>query len=188
MKKGKVVILSGPSGVGKGTVRGLLDMEKMNMVNSVSMTTRDPREEDIEGVTYYFVTPERFEQAIENDELLEYAGYGKKAYGTPRKMLEEVTARGQNILLEIEVNGARQVMEKIPDAVSIFLVPPQMDDLKSRLEGRGSEKEEEIQTRLDIAKSELEQKDLYDYVVVNDNAERAAREIEDIVLKASGTK
>lgn len=182
MKKGKIFILSGPSGVGKGTVRSMLDMEALNMVNSVSMTTRDPREGETDGVSYYFVTPERFEQAVKNNELVEHNGHFSKAYGTPRKPMEENLANGVNVLLEIEVNGAAKVMEQYPEAVSIFLAPPAIEELPGRIEHRGSqESPEEIADRLAKAALEIQEKDKFKYCVVNDVLEDAVAQVTGIM-------
>lgn len=177
-KKGKIFILSGPSGVGKKTVRELLDLNALHTVNSVSWTTRDPRVEDIEGVTYHFVTPEEFEAMRAQDGFVESAGFSKSAYGTPKAPLENWIDQGTNVLLEIEVKGAAQVMKKYPEAVSIFLVPPTFDDLRKRLTGRKSgEDEEEIARRLETAKAEMALKDQYQHCVVNDTPQRAADEM-----------
>jgi guanylate kinase len=182
MSKGKVFVLSGPSGVGKGTVRAKLDFEKLNLVNSVSYTTRSPRPGEIPGVNYYYVSEQEFQKAIEEDAFLEYAGYGPKAYGTPKAPIEKWISEGKNVLLEIEVNGAKQVMSKMPECDSIFLVPPAMEDLRKRLCGRNSENPEQIEQRLAIAQKELQEKDCYRHIVVNRDVDQAAKEIEAIIL------
>lgn len=188
MSEPKIIVLSGPSGVGKGTIRKMLDMDALNLVNSVSWTTRDPRPEDIEGVTYHFVSQDEFQKNIDEDGFVEHAGYTNNAYGTPKKQLEDWMAQGKNVLLEIEVNGAKQVMEKYPEAVSIFLVPPTIEDLRKRLIGRKSEDEAKIQARLETAEKELAQKDNYQYQVVNDDAEGAAKEVADIIQSCTNGK
>lgn len=180
-KKGLIFILSGPSGVGKGTVRKKLNMEKLNMLNSVSLTTRDPRDGEKDGIDYHFVTPETFQKAIDSDAFLEHAGYLKKAYGTPKAPLEEAIGRGQNMLLEIEVNGAHTVMKKKPEAISIFLVPPTLEELVRRITGRNQNTAEEIEGRMKRAKEEMKFKDDYDYVVVNDDADECAARVQQIM-------
>lgn len=181
MSEAKLIILSGPSGVGKKTVRELLDLDALNLVNSVSWTTRDPREEDIEGVTYHFVTPEEFEANVARDGFVEHAGFDKHAYGTPKEPLENWLKEGRNVLLEIEVNGAEQVMAKYPQAESIFLIPPTIEELKKRLIGRNSESEESVRTRLETAEREMGLQSRYRHVVVNDDPQRAADEIAAII-------
>lgn len=183
MTQPKIIILSGPSGVGKRTVRELLDLDQLNLVNSVSWTTRQPRAEDIEGVTYHFVTPEEFEENVKSNGFIEYAGFADHAYGTPRKALEDWLKEGKNVLLEIEVNGAKQVMEQYPQAESIFLVPPSLEELKSRLTGRNTEDEETVRKRLERADEEMALQNQYNHVVVNDDAKRAADEVAAIIAK-----
>ncbi len=181
----RIYILSGPSGVGKRTIRENLDMDALNMVNSVSWTTRDPRPEDIEGVTYHFATPEEFEKAADNDEFAEHAGFADHAYGTPRSEIEKNRKAGRNVMLEIEVQGAKQVMNNYPEAVSIFLVPPTLEDLENRLRSRSTESEEAIQARLARAREEMAMQGEYQYVVVNDDAQRAADEVASIIRKTA---
>ncbi|MBR0137770.1 MAG: guanylate kinase [Erysipelotrichaceae bacterium] len=175
MKKGLLIIFSGPSGVGKGTVRKLfMDDPELNLAYSISMTSRAPREGEKEGVDYYYVTKERFQEAIDNDEMLEYAQFVGNFYGTPRKAVEEQREQGKNVILEIEVDGAQQVMRKCPDALSIFLIPPSMEELENRIRGRKTETEEVIQERLTKARKEMKTVDKYKYVVCNDDAQLAA--------------
>lgn len=186
MKQGTIFILSGPSGVGKKTVRELLDFDALNLVNSVSWTTRQPREEDIEGVTYHFVSQEEFEANKAKGGFVESAGYADHAYGTPKAPMEAWVQQGINVMLEIEVKGAQQVMDQYPQAVSIFLMPPSVESLKSRLTGRGSgESEREIAKRLARAEEEMQLQDKYQHVVINDDAKRAADEVARIVREAS---
>lgn len=184
-KKANIVILSGPSGVGKRTIREKLDFDDLNMVNSISWTTRAPRKEDIEGVTYHFATPQEFDDAVKNDAFAEYARFANNAYGTPRSEIDKNITEGRNVMLEIEVNGAKQVMDKYPDALSIFLVPPTAEDLVSRLRGRGTEDEAAIAARLEQAKTEMALKDNYKHVVVNDDPDRAASEVAEIIRKSA---
>jgi guanylate kinase len=184
MKKGMLIIYSGPSGVGKGTIMGkLMPMEDLRLVSSVSMTTRKPREGEVEGVNYFYVTKKRFREAIRNDELLEYAEYVKNYYGTPREYVEKQLKKGNNVVLEIEVQGARQVMEKMKDHVSIFITPPSMEELERRILGRKSETPETLALRIETAKKEMEQTGIYDYVVCNDDLDVAVEEVRQIILK-----
>lgn len=184
MKKGIIVILSGPSGVGKGTVRTFLMKDKsLNLEFSVSMTTRKPRVGEVNGKDYFFVSKEKFDEAVKNDELLEYADFVEHSYGTPKKYVEKLLDEGKNVLLEIDTNGACQVMNKCnsSDYVSIFLVCENFDELERRIRGRKSETEEVIQERLKKAKKELLLEKYYQHVVLNDKPERAAKEIATII-------
>lgn len=175
MKRGLLIILSGPSGVGKGTIRKLFfDREELNLAFSISMTTRNSRNGEIDGKDYYFVSKERFEEAISNDELLEYAEFVGNYYGTLLSEVNRLRDEGKNVLLEIEVEGAKQVIQKVPDALSIFLVPPSMDELRRRIEGRKTESAEIIQERLDKAMREMELMNNYKYVVCNEDPQKAA--------------
>ena len=184
MKKGILVILSGPSGVGKGTVRSyLIKDQSLNLCFSVSMTTRRPRPGEIDGKDYFFVSNERFEEAIKNGELLEYATFVEHSYGTPKNYVDELINEGKNVLLEIDTSGACQVMEKCKDEpyVSVFLVCQSLEELEKRIRGRKSEPEEVIRDRLEKAKKELLLESKYQHVVLNDNPERAATEIANII-------
>ena len=185
MEKGTLIILSGPSGVGKGTVRKILEnLEGMSFYFSVSMTTRAPRPGEVPGKDYIYVSKEEFDRYIEKGNFLEWAEFVGNRYGTPRDIAESYLNKGVDVLLEIETRGAKQVIAKCPDALSIFLVPPSMDALEARIRGRSTEDEETIRRRLDRARSELELASQYKRVVVNDDAERAAKEIRDIILSA----
>ena len=180
--KGKLFILSGPSGVGKGTVReSILANNKINLTYSISMTTRQPRQGEIDGVHYYFVTKEVFEEAIKNDEFLEHAQFVGNYYGTKKSTVNEMLEKGQNVLLEIEVQGAKQVMEKCPEAITIFMVPPSLEELEARIRGRRSEPEDVIQERLGKAKREMGLKDNYQYNLVNDSIDAASEKIKNII-------
>ena len=182
--KGKLVVISAPSGCGKGTIlRGLfeLDKEEKSFVLSISMTTRQPRQGEIDGVHYYFVTKEFFEEAIKNDEFLEYAQFVGNYYGTKKSTVNEMLEKGQNVLLEIEVQGAKQVMKKCPEAITIFMVPPSFEELEARIRGRRSEPEDIVQQRLSKARSEMELRKNYKYVVTNDTVENASQAIIDII-------
>jgi guanylate kinase len=175
MAKGLLIVISGPSGVGKGTViKKFVDDPELKLAFSVSMTTRQKRAGEVEGVNYYYVTDEEFQKARENGELLECAQFVGNWYGTPLAEVERLRNEGKNVLLEIEVNGCRQVKNKVPDALTIFIVPPDMDELERRIRGRATEPEEIVQERLAKAQKEMEMIDQYKYVICNDDADLAA--------------
>ena len=180
MSKGKLVVISGASGVGKGTVLGIMMKKREDLKFSVSATTRAPRPSETHGVHYYFVTKEQFEEMIASGQMLEYSAHAANYYGTPRAQAEEKMATG-SVLLDIEPNGARQVKKAAPDAVLIFIMPPSMEELERRLRGRGYTPEDQIAMRLVRAVWEMEQRHWYDHVVVNDDAERCADEILKII-------
>ncbi|WP_369902971.1 guanylate kinase [Bacillus manliponensis] len=181
-KRGLLIVLSGPSGVGKGTVRKeLFSQENTNLQYSISMTTRKPREGEVDGVDYFFRTKEEFEEMIRNDQLLEWAEFVGNYYGTPIEYVEQTLEQGKDVFLEIEVQGALQVKKAFPEGVFIFLAPPSLSELKNRIVGRGTETEEVIQNRLTVAKEEIEMMDAYDYVVENDEVELACERIHAIV-------
>lgn len=175
MNKGLLIIISGPSGVGKGTIRSfLMNDELLKLVYSISMTTRTPREGEVNGKDYIFTSKEKFEQAIGQGELLEWAEFVGNYYGTPLSVVEDLRNQGINVLLEIEVQGAMQVREKCPDALSIFIIPPNMEELEKRIRGRHSEAEEIVQQRLAKAAGEMKMIKDYKYVVCNDDPQLAA--------------
>lgn len=176
MGEGKLIVLSGASGVGKGTVLNQMMKLRKDLSLSVSATTRPPRPAEQEGVHYYFVTPERFREMIENDELLEYDAHMGSCYGTPRKQLEEKRSHGP-VILDIDPKGARIVKEKIPEAILVFIMPPSPAELERRLRGRSDTSEEQIRLRLQRAEWEMDQRGWYDHVVVNDDVRRCAGEI-----------
>ncbi len=180
-ESGILFVLSGPSGVGKGTVRKRLFEEKTDLEYSISMTTREKRPGEKEGVDYFYRTKEEFERMIANNELLEYAKYVNNYYGTPRAFVEETLAKGKDVFLEIEVQGAMQVKENFPEGVFIFLFPPSLDELKYRIESRGTETEELVINRLKEARKEIEMMHFYDYVVVNDDVDQAVERIKAII-------
>ncbi|UCZ51789.1 guanylate kinase [Bacillus shivajii] len=180
-EKGLLIVLSGPSGVGKGTVCGALRQHDTHIQYSVSATTRNPRQGEEDGVNYFFKSKEEFERMIENNELLEWAQYVDNYYGTPRNYVEETLAQGKDVILEIEVQGALQVKETFPEGVFIFLMPPSLKELRSRIEGRGTETKDLIDSRMTIAKDEIDLMDKYDYVVENDEVESAVERIKSIV-------
>ena len=182
MRKGKLVVISGTSGVGKGTVLGIMMKKDPNLSFSVSATTRDPRPGEEDGVHYYFITKEKFETMIQGGEFLEYDAHMANYYGTPRAQAEEKMQHG-SVLLDIDPNGARQVKTAAPEAVLVFITPPSMEELERRLRGRGDTPEDQIKLRLERAVWELEQKEWYDHVVVNDDAERCAEEILKIIAE-----
>ncbi len=176
MKKGKLVVISGPSGVGKGTVLGIMLKKRADFIFSVSATTRSPRPGEEDGVHYYFITKERFEEMIAQGEFLEYDAHAKNYYGTPRAQAEEKQSRG-TVLLDIEPAGAKQVKSAAPEAVLIFVMPPSVEELERRLRSRGDTPEDQIQLRMERAVWEMEQRHWYDHVVVNDDENRCAEEI-----------
>ncbi|MGY3815407.1 guanylate kinase [Globicatella sulfidifaciens] len=181
-QRGLLIILSGPSGVGKGTVRAAIFKDnKFNYVYSVSATTRQSRPGEVDGVDYYFVSKEQFKQYIEEDALLEYAEYVGNYYGTPIQKIEENLAAGNDVFLEIEVQGALKVRERMPEGIFIFLAPPSLDELKSRITGRGTDREDVILERMQMAKEEIEMMQHYDYVVVNDTVEHAVEKVNAII-------
>lgn len=184
MHKGLLIILSGPSGVGKGTIRKYFEKdERLNLVYSTSMTTRKPRDGEVDGKDYFFTSKENFQEAIKKGELLEYAEFVGNFYGTPLSEVERLRNEGKNVLLEIEVQGALQVQEKCPDAISIFIIPPSMEELEKRIRGRKSEPEEIIQQRLSKAANEMKMVPNYKYIVCNDDPKLAAELIETVVLR-----
>ena len=181
-QRGLLIILSGPSGVGKGTVRAAIFKDnKFNYVYSVSATTRQRRPGEVDGVDYYFVSKEQFKQYIEEDALLEYAEYVDNYYGTPIQKIEENLAAGNDVFLEIEVQGALKVRERMPEGIFIFLAPPSLDELKSRITGRGTDREDVILERMQMAKEEIDMMQHYDYVVVNDTVEHAVDKVNAII-------
>ncbi len=188
-KRGVLLVVSGPSGVGKGTVmKKLFEMDN-NLYFSVSATTRAPRPGEIDGVHYKFKTREEFEHDIEIGEMLEYAQFSGNYYGTPKSAVEEKLSEGKDVVLEIETQGARNVKKVFPKAVLVYILPPSIDMLRERLIGRQTEDEETVNRRLHTAYSELhEAPELYDYFVVNDMVENCAVKIEDIIEGARCSK
>ena len=175
MKKGLLIVFSGPSGVGKGTIRELfINRKELNLAFSISMTTREPRPNEVDGRDYFFVSEEEFARHVENDGFLEYAEFVGNRYGTPKEQVEQLRQQGKNVLLEIEVQGANQVQKSVPDALSIFIVPPSFEELERRIRGRSTEAEEIIQQRLAKASRELETMGQYKYIICNDDPILAA--------------
>lgn len=182
-KKGLLVVYSGFSGVGKGTIMKEMLKREETFRLSVSATTRAPRPGEVDGREYYFITKEKFLKMIDNDEFLEYAQYADNYYGTPKKAVEDMLNEGYNVFLEIEVQGGLQIMEKCPDCLSIFIVPPSLEVLEQRLRGRGTETEEVIEKRMKAALVEQEYTSRYDFVVENDIVEKTVDDIINIVKK-----
>ncbi len=179
--KKKLFVISGSSGVGKGTVlKGFLNKHPEFML-SISCTTRKPRKGEIDGVNYFFLSKDDFQDCIANNKFLEWAEFAGNFYGTKKKYIEQCLTDGKDVILEIETNGALQVKEKMPEAVLIFIAPPSLEALESRLRGRHTEDEAAIQKRLNEVKKELESAKKYDYNVVNDDLEKAISELEQII-------
>lgn len=182
MKKGLLIILSGPSGAGKGTLLAEVKKQGFEFALSISVTTRAPRENEIDGVHYFFKSKEEVIEMQKNDELLESKiVFGNNIYGTSKKFVEENLAAGKNVVLEIDTEGALEVKSKIPDSVMVFIVPKSLDILYNRLAGRGTEKEEQIAKRFGNAKKEIAQATNYDYILINDSIEKCANEFIEII-------
>ena len=177
----KLYVVSGSSGVGKGTVLKGFMAKHPDFMLSISCTTRKPREGEIDGVNYFFLSKEDFMKSVEEDKFLEWAEFAGNCYGTKKKFIKQCLDNGMNVILEIETNGALQVKKKMPEAVLIFIAPPSMEELEQRLRGRHTEDEETIQKRLHEVKKELECAKKYDYTVINDDLENAISELEKII-------
>ena len=182
MKQGLLIVVSGPSGTGKGTVCGKLLAETPQLAYSISATTRQPREGEIDGENYYFISREKFEEEIAAGGFLEYADVYGNYYGTPLKKIEERLNAGQDILLEIDTQGALNVMKKCPEGIFIFLLPPSMAELERRIRGRGSETPETLARRMGAAKAEIAAGRKYTYVVVNTTVNMAVKNIQSILI------
>ena len=180
-EKGKLIVISGPSGSGKSTVVNKAIQGREDMCFSTSVTTRSPRPGEVDGKDYFFIDPQRFQEMVDRDELLEHAQYVAHSYGTPRAFVEQKLNEGLNVILDIEVQGARQVREKMKEAVLIFIVPPSLEELRRRLVNRGTDAADMIEARLQRASEELKEADLYDYLIINDDLETAAREFTSIL-------
>ena len=182
IRTGKLFVLAGPSGVGKGTiVRELVARDPEGLSLSVSVTTRAPRPAEVDGVDYFFVDDDAFDRMIRAGELLEWAEIVGHRSGTPRGFVDDRLAAGRDVILEIDVVGASQIRERVPGSVLIFVDPPSMEELERRLRGRGTETEERIRLRLETAEWELEQREWFDHVVVNDDLERASSQVAAII-------
>ncbi len=182
-EKGKLIVISGPSGAGKSSVVNRAIQGREDMCFSTSVTTRAPRPGEVDGKDYFFIDQARFDEMAEKGELLEHASYVAHSYGTPRAYVEKQIEAGFNVILDIEVQGARQVKEKKPDAVLVFILPPSMEELRSRLIKRGTDSAEVIEARLTRAREELKEASLYDYIIINDKLDEAAAEFA-AILKA----
>ncbi|GIP36729.1 guanylate kinase [Paenibacillus sp. J31TS4] len=180
--KGILIVLSGPSGVGKGTVCTALRSRARELVYSVSATTRAPREGEVDGLNYFFKTREQFLAMIEQDELLEWAEYVGNYYGTPKEFVKQTLDGGKDVILEIEVQGALKVRDQFPEGIFIFLLPPSLDELENRIVNRGTESDETIRQRMEAALYEINLLEHYDYAIVNDQVEAACNRIEAILL------
>ena len=180
--KGTLFVITGPSGAGKGTVLKKVIQSLDGLYFSVSATTRKPREGEVDGVHYHFLTRERFEELIEKDRFLEYAQYAGNYYGTPLDPVEEHLEQGHDVILEIELQGALQVKKRLPKAVLVFIAPPSFEELESRLRGRGTETDEVIRNRLAIARQECANMDEFRFIVVNDEVDDAAERLRAIML------
>ena len=181
MNKGILVVVSGFSGAGKGTVMKELMRRSANYALSVSVTTRAPRPGEEDGREYFFRTKEEFEQLIREDALIEYAGYVDNYYGTPRSYVEQKLEEGKDVILEIEIQGAMKVKEKNPETLLVFVTPPTVEELKRRLEGRGTEKADVIASRLSRAAEEAEGMDAYDYILINDDLDECVERMHALI-------
>lgn len=187
-KRGVLFVFSGPSGVGKGTLKAKLFEEFADRIAySVSATTRGPREGEVDGKDYFFISRQEFERRVKNNEFLEHAEFAGNCYGTPRAYVEKLLDSGMNVVLEIDVQGALQVMKSMPECVSVFILPPSFEELEHRLRGRGTETEEKVRERLETAKRELPYAPQYDYQIVNGgDIEAAYQRLREVFLKSTG--
>lgn len=187
-KRGVLFVFSGPSGVGKGTLKAKLFEEFADRIAySVSATTRGPREGEVDGKDYFFISRQEFERRVKNNEFLEHAEFAGNCYGTPRAYVEKLLDSGMNVVLEIDVQGALQVMKSMPECVSVFILPPSFEELEHRLRGRGTETEEKVRERLETAKRELPYAPQYDYQIINGgDIEAAYQSLRDVFLKSTG--
>lgn len=179
-KEGILIVMSGPSGAGKGTLCKCL-REQISVEYSISATTRSPRSGEIEGVNYFFLDRSEFEQRIKEDGFIEWAEVYGNYYGTPKEYVEHMLMLGQDVMLEIDPQGAKAVKKQMPDAVLVFIMPPSFNELENRIRGRGTENEEQIITRLSCAINEINTLDAYDYVIVNDNIDDAVKDLRAII-------
>lgn len=188
MNKGNLIVISGPSGSGKDTVLSEVFKLHPEIRLSISSITRDMREGEVQDGKYHFISREEFERAIENNEMLEYNIYQNNYYGTPKAPVKKAIEEGAEIVLEVDVNGARNVLKQFPNAVSIFIMPPSFETLSKRLSSRGTESEEQIKGRLKAALDEIKQADMYDYIVVNDVLSEAVADVISIIVSNRSIK
>jgi guanylate kinase len=181
-QKNNLIVFTGPSGVGKGTIVKKLFQEIDGIKFSVSVTTREKRDTELEGVNYFFRTKDEFERMIADNQLLEWAEFVGNYYGTPRKFVEETLAAGKDVFLEIEVQGALQIMQKFPEAITIFLMPPSFEELENRLRTRGTEDEATLQRRLKKAQEEMTKVGQFKYQLINDTVDTAVEKLKNIIL------
>ena len=181
MNRGNLIVISGPSGAGKSTVVAKAMESRNDICFSTSVTTRQPRPGEVDGKDYFFIDQARFDEMVENNELLEHAVYVSNSYGTPRKYVEEQLAKGMNVILDIEIQGATQVHRNVPEAVTVFIIPPSVEELRRRLTNRGTETEATIEARLERARQECREADFYDYIIINDDIETAGKELSAII-------
>lgn len=180
-KEGMLLLFSGPSGVGKDTVLDIVLNKDKNLQKSVSLTTREIRENEVDGKDYHFISMEEFENMISQGQVLEFAKYGSNLYGTPKAPVDKWLSEGKTVILKIEVQGASKIKELYPDSVAIFVLPPSMKELENRLRSRGTENEDDIKKRLDIAREEVKRSKDYDFIVINDDLESASDNVLSIV-------
>ena len=180
-RKGLLLVVSGPSGAGKGTICKSILEQNDHIKLSISATTRKPRTGEVHGVNYFFIDKEEFKKMIEQGEFLEYAQIYDNFYGTPKAAIMETLEKGQDVILEIEMQGARQVKEVYPEGIFVFVLPPSLKELKNRIVGRGTETAEEIEKRFSCAFEEIKQIDDYDYFIVNQDVEKSVKELESII-------
>lgn len=180
-REGMLVLFSGPSGVGKDTVLDIILSKDDYLQRSVSLTTREKRSGEIDGEDYYFITKDEFLKMVKDGQVLEYAQYGENIYGTPKAPVDKWLKEGKTVILKIEVKGAQKIRELYPEALSIFLLPPSMQILEDRIRGRGTENEQDIKRRLEIAKNEILRSADYDFVVINDNIDEASNNVLNII-------
>ncbi len=180
-KEGMLVLFSGPSGVGKDTVLDIVLNKDMSLQKSISLTTREIRENEVDGKDYYFISMDEFEDMIAQGQVLEFAKYGSNLYGTPKAPVDKWLSEGKTVILKIEVQGASKIKELYPDSIAIFVLPPSMKELENRLRSRGTENEDDIKKRLDIAREEIKRSKDYDFIVINDDIESASDNVLSIV-------